>query len=273
MKFYNIRKKKISKLTKHLWPLTPVGAIYIVSVILFCGSVSALVIQYAHTSSPVTKKTAAASSDGSNNCLLNTSDCPNSNNSPKSTQVKTATPTPTATPQSNNVSSCSAVVATRTSYYNDVLSTAWRVFNDESANYTPAEINYEYNQQSQDAYNASNGAIKAAGCTSNLTLSLKYPATDPADIQATPATSATPTCDATQEASYQSSYDSQYQSLLEQEREEIQSVQAQMAAAGAGDSSGYNAVPSEVAQQFNAKFGSIKSTLNSELTSINCPTQ
>jgi hypothetical protein len=79
-----------------------------------------------------------------------------------------------------------------------------------------------------------------------------------------------PTCNTSSEASYENSYESQYQELLEQESEEIQSLREQMAAVGAGDSSAYDAVPSEVSQEFSSKFAAIKSTEDSELASIDC---
>jgi len=55
-----------------------------------------------------------------------------------------------------------------------------------------------------------------------------------------------------------------------QEASDIQSLRAQIVAAGAGNSSAYDQMPSIVAQQYSGKFAALKNTLNSELASINC---
>ncbi|MDB5184682.1 MAG: hypothetical protein JWN38_490 [Candidatus Saccharibacteria bacterium] len=191
-----------------------------------------------------------------------------------SSQPVTPTPAPahSSTPPTKpttTASSCTNTEATYAQTYNNTLSAAWITWS-KATYLTPSEMNFKYNQSAQYDYGLFSQAIEAAGCTSHLSLALKSPATDPTtDPVNTPTT---PACNTSLQASYQNSYQQQYQSLLEQESTEVRSVQAQMAAAGAGFSSAYNAVPSEVAQQYSSKFGAIKSTLNSELISIHCPT-
>jgi len=140
--------------------------------------------------------------------------------------------------------------------------------------FTQAEVNYEYNQDAQTSYNWYKTAMQTYGCAPQETLSLRSPATAPggSNGSTTTTTPSAPTCNTSLEASYENTYNSQYQELTEQEVAEVQSLQAQIAAAGAGGSSAYDAVPSEVTQQYSSKFASIKSTLNSELISINYPT-
>jgi cytoskeletal protein RodZ len=80
--------KKARAIPKLLWPLTPWTICFIGVVILFCGSVGALFIQYDHSSTTPTKSTSAASSNGSD-CLSSYSGCP----SPSSPSTTTPTPT------------------------------------------------------------------------------------------------------------------------------------------------------------------------------------
>jgi cytoskeletal protein RodZ len=94
--------KKAQAIPKLLWPLTPWTICFIGVVILFCGSVGALFIQYDHSSTTPTKSTGAVSTSGSNNSSnsIPTTSAPTSK--PQST-----TPTPVQQKSSNTNSSSS----------------------------------------------------------------------------------------------------------------------------------------------------------------------
>lgn len=89
---------------------------------------------------------------------------------------------------------------------------------------------------------------------------------NPSSEPYTPATS-TPTCNTELQTSYQQTYDSQYMTLIRQEASDVQSLKSQLPPGSAQD----DAV-NMVAQQYAPKFTALKSQLNSELISINCPT-
>jgi hypothetical protein len=205
----------------------------------------------------------------------------NSYNKPASSDSKASTSqatvkTPVTTSTSNPASttptkyaSCSQAQAIFGPALTTEVTDAWSTWSD-STYYTSAEINYEYNQSAQQDYSEYTSLMQASGCSPQSPSPLKYPATDPNSTSSPTYTAPAPTCNTTLEASYENSYESQNQVLMEQESSEIQNLQEQIAAAGSGSSSAYNAVPSEVAQQFSSQFANLKDSLNSELTSINC---
>ena len=99
--------KKALALQMYLWPLTPVSTIYIISAILFCGSVSALAIKHIY-SKPIYSLSSKVSNNYSNKtiCVAGDSGCPNPNNTlvsvPSATTKATYTPTPLSTPAASS---------------------------------------------------------------------------------------------------------------------------------------------------------------------------
>ncbi|MBW4061177.1 hypothetical protein HJC99_01225 [Candidatus Saccharibacteria bacterium] len=77
-------------------------------------------------------------------------------------------------------------------------------------------------------------------------------------------------CDTALKNSYTNTYESQVHSLQIQEASAIQSLRAQIIAAGGANSSAYDNAPTVVANQFAPSFAAAAATLQSRLASIHC---
>jgi hypothetical protein len=225
-----------------------------------------------NTPKPTVSTASSQNNNGPALCVVGDAGC----NQPQASISPTTSQTPA--PQNSSTAQAPAQGANCTqveSWYGPAYTSAingdykgW-----SSAGLTTAEINYEGNKLTQQAYALYKQSMTSFNCSPQLSLTFKYPATAPnySTATATPVTPITPTCNTTQETEYKADYTAQYNTDQQQEQQQINNFEVQLGVEGAGNSSAASMGINSIESQFNLTIQELQTNTNYQLSSINCP--
>lgn len=220
-----------------------------------------------NTPKPTVSTASSQNNNGSVLCVVGDVGCnqPQASISPTTSQTPVAQNSTTAQAPAQGAN-CTQVESWYGPAYTSAINGDYKGWS--SVGLTTAEINYEGNKLTQQAYALYKQSMTSFNCSPQLSLTLKYPATAPnySTATATPVTPITPTCNTTKEASYEANYNSQYSADQQQEQGQINTIQIEY-----GGTSAESLLINGVVSQFNLTIQELQTNTNYQLSSINCP--